>query len=103
MSRFYFGIDLGTSNSSIAYVADDPRQRKNQIVQVDVVRIPMGEAGEGDSTRLPSVAGVEFVNDEPKAALLGWSFLRLFRRPRQRRRAQPLLEAGRTVFRSVKS
>ena len=33
-SRHFFGIDLGTSSCSIAYVADDPRLRTAQTVTV---------------------------------------------------------------------
>ena len=38
-SRHFFGIDLGTSSCSIAYVADDPRQRTAQIVTVQTVDV----------------------------------------------------------------
>ena len=52
----YFGIDLGTSSCSVAYVVDDPRQRASQIVNVQTVDVPIDEdQAQKRSNRLPSV------------------------------------------------
>jgi len=52
-AEYCFGIDLGTSNSSICYV--NPKGRHQlPYVHVEAVRIPRDEAGEY-SHRLPSV------------------------------------------------
>lgn len=50
MSKAYFGIDLGTTNSSIAYVTADLRNT-GQRVQVTVVKMPEDRAGRHKSDR----------------------------------------------------
>lgn len=100
MSDVFFGIDLGTSNSSIAYVADDPRYRKQQTVPVHVVKIPTDPAAREKPDRLPSIVAQNFVDRRVRRPLIGWEFLDACFRPRAR--IEPLRH-GENLFRSVKS
>ena len=78
-SRHFFGIDLGTSSCSIAYVADDPRQRDAQIVTVQTVDVAVEADGAHLITnRIPSVVAAPL---DPKArggALFGLDFFAAF-------------------------
>lgn len=99
--RHFFGIDLGTSSCSIAYVADDPRQRDAQTVNVQVVDVPV-EAGGAHliTNRIPSMVAAPL---DPKArggALFGLDFLAAFGK---KKKEAALLRRGRDYFSSVKS
>ncbi len=98
----YFGIDLGTSSCSVAYVVDDPRQRASQIVNVQTVDVPVDEdQAQKRSNRLPSVvAAVPAGDKRRKRALFGWEFFQAFE---EKRRDGALLSRGRDFFGSVKS
>jgi molecular chaperone DnaK (HSP70) len=96
----YFGIDLGTSSCSVAYVVDDPRQRASQIVNVQTVDVPVDEdETEKRSNRVPSVVAATS-DKRRKRPLFGWEFFRAFE---EKRRDSPLLSRGRDFFGSVKS
>ncbi len=95
----YIGIDFGTSNSSIAYVMADPRNRTAQKVDVKPVRVAMDEDGGARAERVPTIiAGA--LDRRRRTPLLGWEFFTQFS---QRRRKAQLLRHGETFFRSVKS
>lgn len=100
-SRHFFGIDLGTSNCSIAYVTDDPRQRSAQTVTVETVEVPVDDNGMRLLTnRIPSIVSAPL---DPKArggALFGLDFLAAFRK---KKKEAELLRRGRDYFSSVKS
>jgi molecular chaperone DnaK len=97
----YFGIDLGTSSCSVAYVVDDPRQRASQIVNVQTVDVPLDEdETEKRSNRVPSVVAAATGDKRRKRPLFGWEFFRSFE---EKRRDSPLLSRGRDFFGSVKS
>jgi len=100
-SRHFFGIDLGTSSCSIAYVVDDPRQRDAQTVAVQTVEVRVDENGLRLSTnRIPSIVSAPL---DPKArggALFGLDFLSAFR---MKKKEAALLRRGRDYFSSVKS
>lgn len=96
----FFGIDFGTSNCSIAYVVNDPRQRDKTIIDVAVIETPKDEGGDSMTKRVPSVISVDFTDKRKKKPLLGWKFVQAFFR--RKRTAHPLLH-GRDFFRSVKS
>lgn len=98
--RAFIGIDFGTSNSSIAYVLADPRDKTSQKVDVKVVPLSRDEDGEAKSERMPTVLATHPDKRRRGAFLLGWDFVRLFFRPR---RNAHLLRHGETFFRSVKS
>lgn len=96
-----FGIDLGTSSCSVAYVVDDPRQRASQIINVQTVDVPVDEGQvEKRSNRLPSVVAAPADEQRRKRPLFGWEFFRAFD---EKRRDRPLLSRGRDFFGSVKS
>jgi molecular chaperone DnaK len=100
-SAFSFGIDLGTSSCSLAYVVDDPRQRDRTIIDVRTVAVPTDEAGvERASDRIPSMISIDCDDRRRRRPLFGWDVVRLFRRARKR---LPLLRRGREFLTSVKS
>jgi molecular chaperone DnaK len=97
----YFGVDLGTSSCSVAYVVDDPRQRASQILAVQTVDVPVDEAGiEKRSNRLPSIVAAVVDDRRRRRPLFGWEFFRDFER---KRKDSALLSRGRDFFGSVKS
>lgn len=100
-SRHFFGIDLGTSSCSIAYVTDDPRQRQAQTVNVQTVDVPVEADGAHLITnRIPSVVSAPL---DPKArggALFGLDFFAAFGK---KKKEAGLLRRGRDYFSSVKS
>ena len=100
-SRHFFGIDLGTSSCSIAYVADDPRQRNAQLVSVQTVDVAVEADGAHLITnRIPSVVAAPL---DPKArggALFGLDFFAAFGK---KKKEAGLLRRGRDYFASVKS
>ena len=97
----YFGIDLGTSSCSVAYVVDDPRQRASQIVNVQTVDVPVDEdETQKRSNRVPSVVAAATGDKRRKRPLFGWEFFQSFE---EKRRDSPLLSRGRDFFGSVKS
>jgi molecular chaperone DnaK (HSP70) len=102
MSSVFFGIDLGTSQCSIAYVVDNPRTRQQQVIDPKVVEIRQQEASAAKpSDRFPSIIGADFADERRRRLLFGWDFLALF----DRKRRKPLvpLRRGRDFFQSVKS
>src|SRR6185436_10475784 len=97
----YFGIDLGTSSCSVAYVVDDPRQRGSQILTVQTVDVPVDSAGiEKRSNRLPSIVSAVGDDRRRRKPLFGWEFFRDFEK---KRKGSALLSRGRDFFGSVKS
>jgi molecular chaperone DnaK (HSP70) len=94
------GIDFGTSNSSVAYVIDDPRQAKSQIIDVKTVDVSQDEDSGSRSHRMPTIVSVDFDEKKSKSPLIGWQFHRQFRATKKR---LPLLRHGEDFFRSVKS
>jgi molecular chaperone DnaK len=100
-SGTYFGVDLGTSSCSVAYVVDDPRQRTSQILAVQTVDVPVDESGvEKRSNRLPSVVSAVVDDRRRRKPLFGWEFFRDFEK---KRKQSALLSRGRDFFGSVKS
>lgn len=100
MSDVFFGIDIGTGNCSVAYVVDDPRQRNQQLVDVNTVSIAVDEGEIGESNRLPSVVGRDWTAARSTRLLFGWEFHRGFFK---KRRSAKLLRRGVDYFSSVKS
>jgi len=99
MRKVYLGIDLGTSNSSIAYVfGGDPRDAVAQKIPVHLVKVTMDEDGGAKAERLPSIVAGPLDRRSQKP-LLGFDFQRFF----GRKRKVKLLRHGETFFRSVKS
>jgi molecular chaperone DnaK len=97
----YFGIDLGTSSCSVAYVVDDPRQRTSQIVSVQTVDVPVDEdETQKRSSRVPSIVAASTGDKRRKRPLFGWEFFQSFE---EKRRDSALLSRGRDFFGSVKS
>lgn len=99
MSPAYFGIDIGTSSCSVAYVIDDPRLRTQSIVPVKVVGMPVSDA-QTESNRMPSVIGVDWGNRSRRSVLFGWDFWRPFQ---TRKSSGALLRRGVDYLASVKS
>lgn len=102
MSNVFFGIDLGTSQCSVAYVVDSPRIRQQQVIDPKVVEIRQQEASASKpSDRFPSIVGADFADKRKRHLLFGWDFLALF----DRKRSKPLdpVRRGRDFFQSVKS
>jgi molecular chaperone DnaK len=98
--KVYLGIDLGTSNSSIAYVlGGDPRDAVAQKIPVHVVKVSMDEEGGAKAERLPSVIASS-LDRRSRKPLMGWEF---FHELSGRKRKTGLLRHGETFFRSVKS
>lgn len=95
----FLGIDFGTSNCSVAYTFNDPRQRDSKFVNVELAKFRRGDADD-DSSRFPTVLSAPFDKRRRKTPLLGWDFCRDFF---GRKKAPPLLRHGRDFFRSVKS
>lgn len=56
MSQIYYGIDLGTSNSSISYIAESPRSAKSPFVEPTTVKFnPPPGASSFNWQRFPSI------------------------------------------------
>jgi molecular chaperone DnaK (HSP70) len=101
MTGTSFGIDLGTSSCSVAYVVDDPRQRASPIVSVQTVDVPVDEdETQKRSNRVPSIVAAAAGDKRRKRPLFGWEFFRSFD---ETRRERPLVSRGRDFFGSVKS
>ncbi len=101
-SKVYFGIDLGTSQCSVAYVVDSPRVRKQQVIDPKVVAIRRQEASAAaPSDRFPSVIGADFADKRRKHLLFGWDYLAIF--DRKLRDSVDPVRRGRDFFQSVKS
>jgi molecular chaperone DnaK (HSP70)/tetratricopeptide (TPR) repeat protein len=98
-SRAYFGIDYGTTYSSIAYVTADPRN-VGQRVPVYVVEVPEGRHGRRKSPLLPSLIAQNVADRRTRRVLMGWE---LFDALLGRRSAIEPLRHGVNLFRSVKS
>lgn len=102
MSNVFFGIDLGTSQCSVAYVVDSPRVRQHPIINPSVVEIRQLEASAAiPSDRFPSVIGADFSDKRRRRLLFGWDFLALF--DRKRRELLEPVRRSRDFFQSVKS
>jgi molecular chaperone DnaK (HSP70) len=57
MSQIYYGIDLGTSNSSISYIAESPRSAKSPFVEPTTIKFnpPPGASFFHNWQRFPSM------------------------------------------------
>lgn len=57
MSQIYYGIDLGTSNSSISYITESPRSAKSPFLEPTTVKFspPPGRSFFHNWQRLPSI------------------------------------------------
>ena len=102
MSNVFFGIDLGTSQCSVAYVVDSPRIRQQQVIDPKIVEIRRQEISAAKpSDRFPSIIGIDFAETRTTRLLFGWDFLHLF--DRKRRKSLDPVRRGRDFFQSVKS
>jgi len=99
-NRAFLGIDLGTTNTSIAYVIDDPRFAKERIVKVKAVSFDSDESRGTRSRRVPTIVSAQFDDRRVKTPLLGWQFFRQFER---KKKGAAWLRHGQNFFRSVKS
>ena len=101
MSKVFFGIDLGTTQCSVAYVADSSRTQSERIVTPSLVEFRQDALSASGADRVPSVIGVDLQDKRRRDLLFGWDFLGVF----DRRRRDPLtpLRRGRDFFHSVKS
>jgi molecular chaperone DnaK (HSP70) len=88
MSARFYGLDLGTANCSVAYVADDPRQRDQLMIDVRTVAMRVDENDVATSARVPSIVSVDWRQGTGRNPLVGWEFHRAFG---DRRRAPALL------------
>lgn len=68
-SNVYYGIDLGTGNCSIAWIAESPRARQQPPVPVEVFAFPRPDGTR--SSRFPSVVAVPHGVRRLSAALFG--------------------------------
>ena len=61
MSKIYFGIDLGTSSSSISYIVESPRSAQSLFVEPTTVKFspPAGASFFHNLQRLPSMVYIE--------------------------------------------
>ncbi|MFN0150826.1 MAG: Hsp70 family protein [bacterium] len=96
----YLGIDLGTTNSSIAYVIADPRHAQSAKIEVRTVRVPLDEDGSATTDRIPSVVSQISTGRSRSKFLIAWEFFAAFKK---RRKNAKLLRHARDFFRSVKS
>lgn len=97
MSNVSFGIDLGTSQCSVAYVVDSPRIRQQQVIDPKVVEIRQQQVSAAKpSDRFPSIVGVDFADKRTEHLLFGWDFLDLF--DRKRRKPLAPIRRGRDFF-----
>src|SRR5262245_51578078 len=96
----FVGIDLGTSQCSVAYVLDSPRVRAQKIVDPQLVPLggtrPLG--GFAPET-LQSIVGIDPATRERSRLLFGAEFLDTFEKKRQ----ASAMRRGREFFTSVKS
>jgi molecular chaperone DnaK (HSP70) len=99
--RHFFGIDLGTSSCSVAYVTDDPRQRDGKILAVQTVNATVETGGVRFTVnRVPSIVAAPLEARARGGALFGFEFHDAFRR---KKKDADLLRRGRDFFTSVKS
>lgn len=94
----FLGIDFGTSNSSIAYVINDPVEQGKQ-VRVKTVQIENDESSGGVSVRMPTLLFIDPTSGGKSEVLLGWEVLRKFAEDRE----SFFLRHGEDFFRSIKS
>ena len=96
----FFGIDLGTTQSSVAYVLDSPRIRSQKVVDPQMVPLDSGR-GLGGHPRetFQSVVGLDPTDKRRSRLLFGGEFLDTF----AKRRRTSALRRGRDFFTSVKS
>jgi molecular chaperone DnaK (HSP70) len=96
----FFGIDLGTTQSSVAYVLDSPRIRAQKVVDPQMVPLDSSR-GLGGYARetFQSVVGIDPGDKRRSRLLFGSEFLDTF----SKRRRTPALRRGRDLFTSVKS
>src|ERR1700690_1743209 len=61
MSKIYFGIDLGTSSSSISYIVESPRSAQSLFIEPTTVKFspPAGASFFHNLQRLPSMVYIE--------------------------------------------
>ena len=98
--RAFIGIDFGTSNSSIAYVLPDPRDKNAQKVVVKTVQVVIDAESGAKSERIPTILGEQPDKRRRGTFLLGWDFIQTLLRPKRKGR---LLRHGENFFQSVKS
>ena len=98
--RAFIGIDFGTSNSSIAYVLPDPRDKTAQKVVVKTVQVVIDADSGAKSERIPTILGEQPDKRRRGTFLLGWDFIQTLLRPKRKGR---LLRHGENFFQSVKS
>jgi molecular chaperone DnaK (HSP70) len=99
-SPLFLGIDFGTSNSSIAYVYNDPRRADSQTVDVQTIQVPVDEEGITRSYRMPTLLSSQWDAKKSADPLLGWDVLRYFGK---KKKNSPLLRRGQDLFESVKN
>src|SRR5262245_11225652 len=106
----FFGIDLGTTQSSVSYVLDSPRVREQKVI--DPLMVPLDSSSAiGGAARetFQSIVGIDpsdkrcsvkvFGRELRSAALFGREFLDTF----AKRQQTSALRRGRDFFTSVKS
>jgi molecular chaperone DnaK (HSP70) len=100
----YFGIDFGTTDSTIACVIDDPRLVDAKIIQVQAIEVPMEESENGKSRRMPTMLAALPGNGDRSTRrwLIGWEFLAQMK-TRKQKPVAAAIRHGENLFRSVKS
>lgn len=97
----YIGIDLGTTNSSIAYVVDAGRRRDHATQDVTPVKFE-SENGEVKTDRLPSLVALGGKPDGKQSKLVGWPVIAALKALMERKTKQQI-RLGREMLRSFKS
>lgn len=97
--KVYIGIDFGTSNSSVAFVISDPREKSLQRISVESVEVAVDDGGFAKSDRLPTVLAAP-LDSRRRSGIFGWGFFQQFF---GRRKRAELLRHGENFFGSVKS
>src|SRR5450759_4676928 len=75
-NRYYLGIDFGTSNTSLAYVVDNPLDSSPRFPQVGEIKVAMDEESALASTRIPTAVAYEKNGKKAPQRLLGWELWR---------------------------
>ena len=101
MSKVFFGIDLGTTQCSVACVADSSRIRSERIVTPSLVEFRQDALSASGADRVPSVIGVDLQDKRHRDLLFGWDFLDVSTGAAASR--WRLSRRGRHFFYSVKS
>jgi molecular chaperone DnaK (HSP70) len=97
----FFGLDLGTSQCSIAYVVKSPRTDAQQVVDPTLVELSRQGIYPGSRVdTFPSIVGRDWTNLRARKPLFGVDFLSTFTKTKGE---APVLRRGRDFFTSVKS